>query len=228
MNKIAPAILAFALTAHNAAAQFASTSKMLGTITSTNQSLWSSRQQLERTIKDGERYASSGSNQSNPAPTPGAPAFRYPIMATDFHGARWREVPEQWASMMSNATPEQQSIQRRFYHQLLDSYETVNRRNNVAAAVAYSIGSSLEINRGQALTQGEINYLVAYVNEALASSPQFLAMTAQQKQVLYESAVVNGGIVRSLYVNGKTTNDPQMMRQAGELSQMILGQWAGR
>jgi hypothetical protein len=198
---------------------------MLGTITSTNQSLWSSQQQLERTIKQGETLASGRGNQSNLSPATGAPGFRHTIVATDFRGARWRQVPEQMVSGISNAMPEQQSAWRQFYYQLLDSYEQVNRRNNVASAVAYSIGSSLEISRGRALTQGEVNYLVAYTNEALANSPYFRSMTPQQKQALYESSVILGGAARAAYVQGINQNDPKMMRQAADLAQGILRQW---
>ncbi len=213
--------------APNAAAQFASTANMYSTIISTNQSLWSSRQQLENTIKQGEKLAGGNGNQSSPAPSAGLPAFRYPIAATDFRGARWREVPEQMASSIPNALPEQQSAWRQFYNQLLDSYEQVNRRNNVAAAVAYSIGSSLEITRGRALTQAEINYLVASTNEALANSPYFRVLTPQRKQQLYESSVILGGAARAAYLQGINQNDPQMIRFAGDMAQGILKQWVG-
>jgi hypothetical protein len=219
-------LVALAL-APNAAAQFASTAKMLGAITSTNQSLWNSRQQLERTIKDGERFAASGWNRSNPAPAASAPVFRHSIAATDFRGLSTREMPEQLARMNSNGTPEYQTALRSFYHQLLDSYEGVNRKNNVAAAVAYAVGGSLEISGRRVLTQGEINYLVAFINETLAKSIYFRAMTTQQKQALYENSVIVGGAARAAYAQAVNHNDAQTLRQADELAQGILRQWVG-
>jgi hypothetical protein len=202
---------------------------MLGTIQSTNQSLWAAQRALEQAERAG-----SGSSSPSPAPQPG-PAVSQPygvdsqaILATSFPSSPGRILPGQLIYAMSGATLPQKQMMRAFYEQLFASYEQYNPSNNVAMAVAYALGTSMAITRGRQMPAEESAQLVMYLNQALASSPQFNAMTPQQKQLLYESSILSGGMLNTLYYQGYQLNNPAARRQADEMASMIVRQWTGQ
>jgi hypothetical protein len=198
---------------------------MYGLISSMNTDYWRERNLLDKVSKPPSSVSSA------PAQTPGAPPLpvqmQYPITATDFQGARWRELPERLLAQMPGTTPQQQQQLRRLYYQVLADYEKINRRSNIAVAVGYAVTVSLQVDRGRVLTFDERRYLVDYLNNALANIPQFNAMTPQQKQILYESCVLTAGMATLLYSEGQQQRNPALQAQGRELAQSVLRQWGG-
>jgi len=157
--------------------------------------------------------------------TPGQPAQpQFPITATDFRGAAGRELPERLSSAIA---PEQQGAVQTLCNQLLAEYEKTNRRNNIASALVYSLRISLEIDRGKKLSIAETGAAIRFFNNSLAASAEFRAMTPDQKQILYESTILTGGMAAVLYLQGRQQNNPAMQLQGREIAQSILRQWAG-
>jgi hypothetical protein len=188
------------------------------------------RQYLSNTAKMASAYPSPSSPpspsqpvQPQPMPTQNA----YPITATDFQGSMRREVPPRLIEGMTGVQPQERIVLRNLYYQLLADYEKTNRRSNVAAAIAYTIRVSLEIDRGRKLSMPESDNMILSLNNTLASVPQFNAMTPQQKQMLYESCVLTGGMAAVMYVEGQQRRDVSLQVQARQLAQSVLSQWAG-
>src|SRR5262249_8966490 len=145
----------------------------------------------------------------------------------DFQGSARREVPALLLQNMRFATPQERQASLQTYYRLLTEYERTNRRSNIASAVAYAVNVSLEIQRGTPLSPAECDYTVQFFNNALANNPQFYAMTPQQKQILYESSIITGGMAAVLYVEGQQRRDASLQFQGRELAQSVLRQWAG-
>jgi hypothetical protein len=174
------------------------------------------------------RYSSaspSPSTSTQPAQGQGQPVPiqpQYQITATDFQGAQWREFPARMLVEMKGVTPLQKTAIQQMYDQIFSDYEHANRPGNVACAMAYAIRISLEIDRGQKLSQAQSDSMIRFLNDALANTPQFNAMTPQQKQILYEASILSGGIAAILYVNGQQQSNPAFQLQARDIAKSVL------
>jgi len=221
------AVLAF--TAGNAA-QCTSTADIYGLSMKMNADFWRGQADLDRTIKQGEKLAtpSSPSTPNEPGtPQWYPPVSRLPITATDFHPASRREVPELFLKAMSDVPPQQKAALGLLYHNILMEYEKRYRGSNVALAVVYAVEISLRIDRGTTFSPAQRDHLVWFLNDAFGGAVQFQALTAQQKQIVYESLVICGGMAAALYAEGRDQRNPDFQAQARLIAQSILKQWAG-
>jgi hypothetical protein len=204
-------------------------SAMLSTTSTMMQNFNRQQQQyMSNTSKMASAYSQQGSTPAQPFTTQQAPGqFLYPITATDFEGAAWRETPSRLTQAMQGIPPQQKEALTQLYYQLLSDYEKTNRQRNVAAAIAYAVRVSLEINHGRKLSMAESDSMTLSLNNALASDPQFNAMTPQQKQIFYESSILTGGTAAVLFVEGQMQRNVMFQAQAREIAQSVLRQWAG-
>ena len=182
------------------------------------------RQYMSNTSRMVSAYSSPSIQvqpaQAQPVPTQTA----YPITATDFQGARWRELPPR---LLESIHPAHRNAMQNLYYQLLADYEKTNRPNNIASAMAYAVRVSLEIDRGRKLSIPEADNMILFLNNALASAPQFNAMTPQQKQIVYESSILTGGMAAVMYAEGQQRMNVTLQVQARQLAQSVLSQWGG-
>jgi hypothetical protein len=167
------------------------------------------------------------SSQYTTAPPPVTAAPQYPINATDFIPLPGRLMPDQLVNSIPGASFLQKRYLRGVYYQFLADFETIGRRNNVAAAVTFAVNSSLFAVYGRYMTPWEIDQAIATYNNALAANPQFNAMGQQQKQMLYENMIILGRTVAGLQSDGIQQNNYMMQGQARELGQAVLRQWYG-
>jgi hypothetical protein len=154
---------------------------------------------------------------------PGLP--QYPITATDFYSLPVRVMPDHLANEQAALTPEQKTVMRVMYSQLLDDFEKLNRKNNMAAALTFAVRASLLAVYGKQLSQAEIDQLGWNFNSVLAATPQFITMAPNEKQALYESLIITGGTITVLQTEGVQQNNLAMQAQATELGQAVLKQW---
>jgi hypothetical protein len=215
--------------AGGAAAQTNSYANMLNTIQTQNQSWYNQLNAYNRQFGGAARsavqpgQAQPGTAARQPQPAPGLP--QYPITATDFYSRPVRVMPDYLANEQVALTLEQKAALRFTYIKLLDDFETLNRKNNVAAALTYVVRASLLAVYGRQLSQAEINQLGWNFNSVLAANPQFIVMPPNEKQVLYESLIITGGTIVVLQTEGAQQNNPVMQVQARELGQAVLKQW---
>lgn len=218
-----------ASTAGGAAAQTNSYTNMLNTIQMQNQSWYnqlnSYNQQFggaaRSAVQPGQAQPGAAAGQQRLAP--GLP--QYPITATDFYSLPVRVMPDHLANEQAALTPEQKTVMRVMYSQLLDDFEKLNRKNNMAAALTFAVRASLLAVYGKQLSQAEIDQLGWNFNSVLAATPQFITMAPNEKQALYESLIITGGTITMLQTEGVQQNNLAMQAQATQLGQAVLKQW---
>jgi len=160
-----------------------------------------------------------------PNPPPTAPTS-YPISATDFRPVGGRIVPDE-VSRMSQGTAEEKELLRSLSNQFLDAFEKEGRKNNLANSFAFLTSISIEIVAGRAPSDAEQEQLISGFNSSIAYTPQFVSMTAHDKQVLHECAIVSGGMMAFLHAQGKEHNDPKMQADARTMAKAVLGYFFG-
>lgn len=212
------------------AGSFNSYANMLTMTQTWNQNLWGAQRDLQRVIEQGEKAAASSSSPSPsaaaPAQTFSPPQVRYPIYATDFQSTAWRQAPEFMLNAMGG-TPQQKAALRLLFQQLLADYEKTHRKNNLSWAIVYAVCVSLQVDRRRNISIYERDYLISYMNNGLAVNAQFQAMAPGQKQLVYESTVITGGLAAALYLEGRDQKNVALQAQAREIARSVLKQWAG-
>jgi uncharacterized protein DUF6683 len=161
-------------------------------------------------------------SSNNPAAR-SAPAIRqYPITATDFKPIAARIVPDQFANSIPGLSLEQREALRALSNQFLTAFEGEARKNNIANAMALLIAMSLQVLTEKEVSDDESKQMIVALNNALGATPQFASMTPQDKQIVYESAIVMGGIIATLNIQGAQQNDLAMRSQAREISRAVV------
>jgi len=156
-----------------------------------------------------------------PAYVPPPAPRQYPIAATDFRPVGGRILPDE-ISRNAQGTPEEKEMLRMLSNQSLDTLEKEGRKNNVANAFGLLTSVSMQIVLGRELTDAEEQQLISGFNTALVSSPQFASMPARDRQLLYESAAVAGGMMAFLHVQGKEQNDAKIQSDARTMAKAVL------
>jgi hypothetical protein len=165
------------------------------------------------------------------SPTPAArseSAIRqYPITASDFKPVAARLMPDQIANSTPGLTGEQREGLRTLSNYYLTSFESEARKNNIANAMTFLLGVSILILSGKEVSDAESEQMIAAFNNTMGANPQFVSMTPRDKQILYESAVVMGGMIALLHSQGAEQKDVAMQSEAKELSLAIVKHFLG-
>jgi len=94
------------------------------------------------------------------------------------------------------------------------------RPNNLAASMAYAICASLYAIRGAPTSRDELARYVQLANDALASSPAFVRMSAAEKQANSDTLILQSTVILVLRNAGQ--RDPASARQAVDLGRVVL------
>jgi hypothetical protein len=149
------------------------------------------------------------------------PPRQYPITSTDFRPLGGRLMPDE-ISRTAQGTAEEKEQIRTLSNQFLDALEKEGRKNNLANSFAFLTSISMQIVLRRDLTEAEEQQLISGFNTSLASSPQFGPMNARDKQVLYESAIIAGGMIAFLDAQGKQIKDAKMQSDAQTMAKAVL------
>jgi len=125
-------------------------------------------------------------------------------------------------SRTAQGTAEEKEQMRTLSNQFLDALEREGRKNNIANSFAFLTSISMQIVLDRDLTDAEEQQLISGFNTSLAPSPQFVSMSARDKQVLYESAIIAGGMIAFLHTQGKQNNDAKMQSDARTMAKAVL------
>lgn len=165
----------------------------------------------------------------NVRPATGASALsggpHLPISATDFVPARQGHPAVDQAMANLTLTPEQRLQLRNAVDEMFRVVAARYRGNNVAVAVAVAYATATLVASGADMNDRQIQELVFTVNDSLARSPRFAAMSAMQKQndadgLIFQSVVMT--VLREL-----GARDPQARQQSVELARGVLKQLNG-
>ena len=187
------------------------------------------QQEIQNLCKPFPCVGDKSSIMSQPAPStyPQAPAYipppprQYPITSTDFRPVGGRLMPDEISRTAQGAAEEKEQM-RTLSNQFLDALEREGRKNNIANSFAFLTSISMQIVLGRDLTDAEEQKLISGFNTSLASSPQFVSMSARDKQVLYESAIIAGGMIAFLHTQGKQNNEAKMQSDARTMAKAVL------
>jgi hypothetical protein len=186
------------------------------------------QQEIQNLCKPFPCVGDKSSIMSQPAPSanPQAPAYippprQYPITSTDFRPVGGRLMPAE-ISRTAQGTAEEKEQMRTLSNQFLDALEREGRKNNIANSFAFLTSISMQIVLGRELTDAEEQQLISGFNTSLAPSQQFVSMSARDKQVLYESAIIAGGMIAFLHTQGKQNNDAKMQSDARTMAKAVL------
>ena len=187
------------------------------------------KMQQQMLLKSFERRRNqpTGSTSSPRAETtPAAPAF--PITATDFRPTGTRLVVDTLVQATPGATVEQKQALRTVYLGTLSAFEKEARKNNVAYALAFLLGASIQVVTGKEVPDDDAHELARGLNDILGGTPEFRQLTPQAKQSLYEAAIITGGLIMVMQQMGAEQNDESLKKQARELAQTMLEQLGGQ
>lgn len=184
---------------------------------------------LERQIgvRYGVRRRDSGPVRHAAGRTPKISTPSFPIEATDFRPTVRRLLPNVLAESTPGTNAEQKQALSNIYNLSLDAFEKEARKNNVAYALTFLLGASLQIVTGQEIPDQEAEQLAHEVNEALAAAPEFQRLSAKEKQAIYEVCVITGGFMMTLHQLAVEQRDDRLKQQAKDLAQSIVSGFLG-
>src|SRR5262245_16440682 len=93
--------------------------------------------------------------------------------------------------------------------------------------MTFLLGVSLLVLTGKEVSDAESEQMIAAFNDTMGATPQFVSMTPRDKQILYESAVVMGGMIALLHSQGAEQKDTAMQSDAKELSRAVVKHFLG-
>jgi hypothetical protein len=162
--------------------------------------------------------------------TPPAPVImqppQYPISATDYRPIGGRILPDVVAASAQGDAQTKEAV-RTLANQFLDAFEKEGRRNNVANGFGFLSSVSIQVVTGRELNDFEEQQLIAGFNNMLVSTPHFASMSPRDKQVMTEAAVISGGFIAFLHVQGQQSKDVQMEKDARQLATSAIAYFFG-
>lgn len=197
---------------------------MLSNISSMNQSFWNQQNSYNQSLYNLKKQVEMSHSQVAPGQAstrPAAPFRQYPITATDFRPIFQRMGPDAVANSQPGLTPEQREEFKAFGNRILTVFEANWRKDNVANAMLYLYSESQLATSGHMLSGTEYGPSLMAFNNALAGNANFITMSLRDKQLMYEEAIVMGGLIGLCYDQGIQGN-PAMLSQAKELSRGAL------
>lgn len=197
------------------------------------------RQMLQRSIRNrqasgtqakGSTGKASANSRSTPsdASAPAADAPKFPITATNFKSSGVRLLPAKLANATPDITAPQKEELGTAYLRILDAYEKEAPKNNVAYALTFLLGTSMQITQGTEVGDAEAEQIARLLNDVLAAAPEFQKLTVRDKQAVYEVAIITGGVIVAINQMGVEQNDEEMKQQAKELAQSVAVMFGGK
>ena len=138
---------------------------------------------------------------------------------TDFKPGKQRLVVDAIVSGLAQNAQQKQGLMQGM-DAVFAQYEKTVRKNNVAYALAFMIGASLQVQTGQTIDDAQGEQLAQALNDVLAANPAFANASAADRQKLYEAFITMGGLVVLFAEVGK--KDPASASAAKVLAKQSL------
>ena len=177
----------------------------------------------------------------NPTSAQVAPAEnilrRVPITETSFKSNPATIMPAVFGASLVDAKPEDSRTLIKVSGELLKNYEEMlvtnketHLKNNVAGAATFALVTSRSIlTEGKnELSEKQTEALLQDINALLASSENFKKMTDAEKQKMYETFVIAGGLTTMLYREGTEKADAEILAKGKDLAKAVLSQFFKR
>lgn len=187
-----------------------------------------------------EGRRSSSVNQTTPQQQT-APAEnilrRAPLSETSFKSNPATIMPAILGASLAGGKPEDSRTLIKVSRELLKNYEEMlvtnketRLKNNVAGAAAFALvmSRSVLLDGSRELSEKQSEALLQDINALLASSDDFKKMPDADRQKMYETFVITGGLAAMLYREGTEKNDAETIAKGKELAKAVLSQFFKR
>ena len=156
------------------------------------------------------------------AAPPAAPAFKFQLSATDFKPAGVRNVPEQLSA--AGKTPEERAQLLEMLKAIVPAIEAQPgvRKNNLSSALTLVFASAIQVLAGREFGDAEAEGLQRLMNDAIAATPAFKTMNAQQRTALYDACMISGGLMAGLASNARESGDAEQLKLAKDMAKQTL------
>lgn len=104
----------------------------------------------------------------------------------------------------------------------LDAFDRGPGRNNVAAALTYLMVICYDIGYGVEVPPDRFALASSAVDAALSAEPQFAAMSARDKQVLYETGVITASAFLFARSEAERQKDTKAAEEARAMARQVL------
>jgi hypothetical protein len=171
-------------------------SRMVDMTNSMNQSLMSQMNRINLSRSLAMKGAAGDKQAAPPAAKPKV-AHR-PLSATDFKPAdKGHPVIDRFVSGFE-LEPADRAGLKQALAKSLENFEKETRKNNVATSFGIAIVAAVHVANGRDIPDAESEELVANINDAMASSPQWTKMSARDKQTFSDAMLVYAAMMLQL------------------------------
>ena len=175
--------------------------------------------------------AAIGARLARPAPEApdGGPMARRPALARSvgFKAGRARILPEALAASLRGLDGKGRKAAAANFQAMLEAYEKEAPRQDVAHALDYCVGVCRQTARGSDLSSGEVQELSRHALAILLDVPEFQALSDRDRQAMYESLILTGGMVGGLAREAQESERPEALRRAQALARQVLDCFPG-
>lgn len=170
----------------------------------------------------GSSSSSSGSNRHGGSTTAATATTTFrPVSSQPL-------MPHQLAVKQADGSPERlRNFEKMFTDALVDYKAAVRAKgaplNDVARAMSFFIYNNYMVcNKGQGISQSQLESLRDYVREVFLHDGKFQQMSAREKQEMYESLAIWGSVPLAGYLEGQRLNNPQLQAESERNARTLL------
>jgi hypothetical protein len=174
--------------------------------------------------RTGTRRPTTGSPNGGGSNTGGGTPF---AGSTTFLPVATSIMPKRLAERMAKTQAERPELEK-FFGGLLDTYKAMAREkgaplNDVARASSFAVGTSYDVyNEGRLLGTRPFEAMREQMRAELAASQKFQALDDRRRQEMYETYVIIGMFVSSMYESAVKSNNPALASKMRELARVQL------
>lgn len=180
------------------------------------------------------RRTNPGQASGQSAPTAENILRRVPLSQTSFKPAGKFIMPDELTGNLAGASADETATAQMLFTELLKSYDEMlvrnkedRLRNNVAGAAAFALLVSRFILTGEELTHKQSEALLQDINALLVSSDKFRILSARDRQAMYETFAIIGGLALTYHEQEAKEGDSQKIGEGAELAKFIFSQFFG-
>lgn len=141
---------------------------------------------------------------------------------SSFRPGPQRLVPDRIAADLKGLDAAGRRTASKSFQDLLSTYEQDAPKQDVAHALAFCLGICRQVARGSDLSQEETRDLARRAEARLPRLPEFAALSDRDRQAMYESLVITGGMVGGLARQGADPKDEAAARAAKAMARRVL------
>lgn len=160
--------------------------------------------------------------KKNQPAEPAAKPASFDYSKSIFQGSGVRVFPDIVAKAAEDVTEVERKQLAVDLCQAIDEFEKqTGTKNNLAWGISFMLGVSLKVTRNVELSDEDLEQLAQAVHRQMEADAEWSKMTDQQKQLMYESSLVDASIIITTAQRG----DEKSLQQAKEKALECLHQF---